>query len=586
MGPVRERERSQFAHLIRHFLERFFNHETASTDGDGKTRLITLAFAAGLPGFIVAIYLWPTYHPFPGWPPGSTRVGPPPYWVQLNHHFFFVLYSFVAMGLITVFEWDLFFPDLLDIFVLGTLPVARRREFFARISAIGILLIGFLFDANILAALVLPAATDPPNLIRFLAGHFAGVMAAGIFAAALIVALQSVLLAVLGERFFRKISLILQGSAVAFLVMVLLLFPVLSRVTPALLQSQNPAIFWFPPFWFLGVDQALLGGSSSLPVFHQLSRIGLTALLGVTGIAICAYPLAYMRRVKHLLVGAPPRARRTKWISPFNGLLHASAVRSPIRRSVFHFINQTLLRVPRYRIYLVLYGGLGLSVLIATVLRLTVVRGQLRAEASPDGIRVAAGIIAFWVATGFRTAFTSSGNQAGSWIFRFTHGRPANFDAAIDELLAAKTWVLLCAGSITTLSICALRLVSPPDLRAWQAVASQLLVGLGISVILTDVFFANVTMVPFTGEAAGGKPNLAFTVLRFFTFFPAVTTLALVSEQWIETNWVHFGLVALAVIVAHFWLRYRHRELVRIHSSQVELEDGEDEFPMRLGLRY
>ena len=48
MGPVRERERSQFAHLIRHFLERFFNHETASTDGDGKTRLITLAFAGAL----------------------------------------------------------------------------------------------------------------------------------------------------------------------------------------------------------------------------------------------------------------------------------------------------------------------------------------------------------------------------------------------------------------------------------------------------------------------------------------------------------------------------------------------------------
>ena len=80
------------------------------------------------------MYLWPVYHPFRGGRRGSTQSGPPPYWVQVNHHFFFVLYSFVAMGLMTVFEWDLFFPDLLDVFVLGTLPIAQRRLFLARAS--------------------------------------------------------------------------------------------------------------------------------------------------------------------------------------------------------------------------------------------------------------------------------------------------------------------------------------------------------------------------------------------------------------------------------------------------------------------
>jgi hypothetical protein len=130
MGPVREPERSQFALLVRLFLERFFNHETASPDEDGKTRLVQLACAAGVPGFVVALYLWPIYHPIIVYPPHPDVVpGPPPYWVQMNHHFFFVLFSFVAMGLITVFEWDLFFPDLLDVFVLGTLPVAKQRDF-------------------------------------------------------------------------------------------------------------------------------------------------------------------------------------------------------------------------------------------------------------------------------------------------------------------------------------------------------------------------------------------------------------------------------------------------------------------------
>ena len=48
MGPVREPERSQFVLLMRHFLERFFNHETASPDEDGKTRLVQLAVATGI----------------------------------------------------------------------------------------------------------------------------------------------------------------------------------------------------------------------------------------------------------------------------------------------------------------------------------------------------------------------------------------------------------------------------------------------------------------------------------------------------------------------------------------------------------
>lgn len=586
MGPVREPQRSQFELLVRHFLERFFNHETASPDGDGKTRLVQLAFAAGLPGFVVAIYLWPIYHPIKGWPPGTDLEGPPPYWVQLNHHFFFVLFSFVALGLITVFEWDLFFPDLLDVFVLGTLPLAQWRVFLGRVAAIAILIGGFLFDANFLAPIILPAATDPPNLLRFLAGHVAAVAASGLFAAIFIVAVQSALLGLFGERLFRKVSLLIQGGAVTILVVLLLLFPVLSGVTPDLLQSGNQAILWFPPYWFLGLYQRLLDGPATLPIFSRLAGTGLGALAGVCLLAVAAYPLAYLRRVKQLLEGAPPRRKRNYMVAPLNTVLHFSAARRPVRRAVFHFINQTLMRVPRYRIYLVLYGGVGLSVLIATVLRLSVSHGVLRAEASADGIRTAVGIVAFWVTVGLRTAFVSPGNQRGSWVFRFMHGKPAYFHAAIDELMATRIWVLLCSLVVTLGVIALLRAVSPAELLSWPASAAQWLVGAGICLLLTDAVFANVFIVPFTGEASTEKPNLAFTLLKFFTFFPAVTTVALVSERWIEVSWAHFGVAALAILVIHLWFRFRYREQVRIYSQQAELEDGEEDFPMRLGLRY
>jgi hypothetical protein len=586
MGPARQPERSQFSQLLRHFLERFFAHETASHDGDAKARLVQIACAAGLPPVVVAIYLGPTYHPFRGWPPGNTRVGPPPYWLQVNHHFFFVLYSFVAMGLATVFEWDMFFPDLLDIFVLGTLPVAERRIFLARVGAIALLLFGFLFDANFLAPIVLLPATDPPNAPAMLAGHVTAAAASGIFAAAFILALQGILLAVLGDRLFQRISLAVQGIAVTVFVVLLLLFPVLSGVTPALLRSGRDSVLCFPPFWFLGMYQQLLEGPTALPIYATLAKIGCAATLATAALAIAAYPLAYARRVRQLLEGLGTRSTHSWITAPLHRLLHATAIRRPQMRAVFHFINQTLLRVPRYRIYLVLYGGVGLSILIATILRFTTEPQQVRAEVSADGLRTAIGIVAFWVITGLRTAFVSSGNQRGSWIWHVVHGRPPHFEAAMEQLLATKVWVALCGMVVTSVVMGGLRLVAPAELLDLPATAAQLLLVAGMCLLLTDVFFLNVMTVPFTGETAQQQENLAFPVLRYFTFFPLVTSLSLVSEHWIETNWLYLGMAAVVIIVAHLWLRKRFKDAVRLHSHQLALEEGEEDFPMKLGLRY
>jgi hypothetical protein len=585
LGPVRAPERSQISHLVRHFLERFFNHETASPDGDAKGRLVLIALTTSLPPFMVALYLWPVYHPFVGWPPGHAPAGPPPYWTQVNHHFFFAAYSLVAMGLISVFEWDLFFPDLLDVFVLGVLPVAASRVFLARVCAVAIFIFGFLFDANVLAPLILPLATDPPNLLRFVAGNLVAVTAGGLFAAAFILALQGTLLSLLGERFFRRISLAIQGLAVTVLVVTILLFPVLSAVTPGLLQSGNAMVRWFPPFWFLGMYQRILEGPAAPPIFAELARIGAVATLLAASAAVSSYPLAYARRVRALVEGAAVKTTRNPAAIPLRKLMHVTVVRSPVQRAVFHFISQTLLRVPRYRIYLVLYGGVGLSVVTASVLRFSMQGQHLRVGVSADGIRVAVGIVAFWVIAGLRTAFVSSGNWQGSWALRIVHGQPPQFEAAAEQLAAAKVWVALCAGMVTLLALGLLRLIAPPELLGWPATGAQLLVAGGMSLLLTDALFLNVTMVPFTGGRRE-ESSIAFAVLKYYTCFPVLMAVSVASQYWVEQSGRNFGIASAVIVVIHLWLRKRHREMVRLHSEQFALEDGEEEFPIRLGLRY
>jgi len=587
LGAVHAPQRSQFTLLVRHFLERFFNHETASPDGDAKARLVLIAFATGLPGFVVTLYLYPIYHPFIAWPPGRPLTDlTPPYWLQVNHHFFFVLYSLVAMGIVTVFEWDMFFPDLLDLFVLTTLPIQNRKLFQARVAAIAVFILGFLLDANLPALPVLPATFDPPNLPRFLAGHALAVAGSGLFAAAFILALQGLLLSILGERLFRRFALLLQGLSITVLMMLLLLFPVLSGAVPAVLQPGSRFVFYCPPFWFLGIYQRVLEGPAALPIYSRLAQTGCAALLVTIAIAVLAYPIAYVRRVRQLVVG--PSTHDTRgWASrPAHSLLHATLLRNPIRRAVFHFISQTLLRVQRYRIYLVIYGGVGLSVVAASVLRLTVLRGQMRLDISADGVRAAIAIVAFWTIAGLRMAFISPGNRDGSWAFGIVHGRPPRIDAALHQLQAAKHWTLLCAGIITLAVMAVFRVLAPAELRTWPAMTSQLLVAAGMCLLLTDAFFVNVKTVAFSGEPAREQSNLALTVLKFFTLFPVLIWIPLAAEPWIEAGIRHFLTGAAAIVAVHFALERLHRRIIKEHCNMPGLEDGEDDFPMKLGLRY
>ena len=129
------------------------------------------------------------------------------------------------------------------------------------------------------------------------------------------------------------------------------------------------------------------------------------------------------------------------------------------------------------------------------------------------------------------------------------------------------------------------RLLSPPELLTLNATAAQVIAGGGMCVLLTDFFFLRVTTVACTGQP-GPESNLAFVVLRYFTFFPLVSWLSWASQPWMEASGLHLGIAAGGIVVLHLWLRWHHRSVVREAVQQIPLEEGEDEFPMRLGLRY
>src|SRR5580704_1725759 len=174
MPAVDPPERSQFQLLVRHFLERFFNNEMVSADGDSKARLLQVVYTMALPGMVVALFLFPLYHA------PLER----PFWSQVSDHYFYVLYSFVAVGTVSIFAWDLLFPDLLDLFVLSPLPIVGARQFRSRIVAAVVFLGLFLLGCNALGAIFYPLLSESPGLARHLLAHVLAVLTSGAFAAA------------------------------------------------------------------------------------------------------------------------------------------------------------------------------------------------------------------------------------------------------------------------------------------------------------------------------------------------------------------------------------------------------------------
>jgi hypothetical protein len=567
--PIAPRTKTQFKLLVRHLLDRFFNNDMISVGGDAVPLIMTIAYTIALPTVVMAIFAYPFYHAFP------PRPHVPPFWFQVSDHYFFVMYSFVAMGAVTIFDWDMLFPNLLDIFILSILPISNRRLLLARMSAVLIFLTLFLIGTGSLGIIFFPAITELPGT-RLFAAHFVAITASGVFAAAFVLALQGVLINVLGARLFRMASTFIQTISMTILLIVLSLYPLLTRTLRLLIESNSPAVRYFPPFWFLGIYECVLAGPSKVPAFVSLAKTGYWATSIVILLAFITYPLAYRRRTRQAIEGTVAPDTRSRLTQILCKPLHATLLRTPSQRAVYHFIGQTILRTQRHRIYLAMYAGLGIALITASAVVFSVEPNHVSIAFSPYGLRLAIPAVAFWTVAGLRTALTSPADPGGSWVFRLINGRPGS-----DHLTAIRVWVLTWSLLITMGTVAALHFVASSQMRGVKETSAQLLVAAGLCVLLTDFFFLKVHIIPFTEARVPLSTDLAFVLLRYIVVFPTLVFTTANVEPWIEASAGHLIITTLLVIAAHIAVRHAHAQII---AKQTNQDDFNEEPPLFLSL--
>jgi hypothetical protein len=111
-------------------------------------------------------------------------------------------------------------------------------------------------------------------------------------------------------------------------------------------------------------------------------------------------------------------------------------------------------------------------------------------------------------------------------------------------------------------------------------------VAIGLCLLLTDALFLKVTSIPFTGEGRAPTNNLAITLLQYFGFFPPLVLLMVGLGPWLEASLWHVGFAVAFIVWAHLAMRRVHRKNAEYYANLIDLDDDEQEFPQRLGLRY
>ena len=569
-SPV-QRQQGQFEILLRHLLVRFVHNELLMAD-DETRRILQISSAVALPGLLVALFLFPAYHAFPPFP------FPRPFWPQVGDHYFYVMYAFLVMGAATVYDWDLLFPDLLDVFVLSILPITGRRLFAGRVLALVIFLGGILLGTSALGILVFPLAAEQPNALRHLAAHTVAVLASGSFAVGAFLTLQGVLLNLLGERMFRRLTPLLQGGSLMLLLGTLLLYPTLSHALQPLLTDGSLPVRCFPPFWFLGIYERLLAGRAAPPIFSALANTGCWALACAACCTVITYPLAYRRRVRQLIEGGGSASKPGRSSTSLNRLLDATILRSPSQRAIFHFIGQTILRAQRQRVMLAMYGGLALALSLAGMVVLRVGGGHVSPTLLPDGMRAAIPVLAFWTVAGLRSVLNTSVDRRGSWIFQLIPAR-----ALYDRVSGTHLWITLWTVAVAAGAVAILFSISPPGMQTLHHMLGQMLVAVGVAVLLTDVALFQIFAIPFTRSRKSAVTDLPFMLLRNVVLFPIFVELTVHFERRIEASALSFLETLLLIGATHYFFWRSHVRSTQQETSEFTTEDL-DEFPQRLGL--
>ena len=538
--------RDLFEVLIRHFFGRFFDNELVSTQGEVHA---TISKAIGLlatPG-LICFWLMPKYTALVFAPPKVAEAA------SLSDKMFFITFSMVVMGFVTVLEWDALFPDRRDFTILIPLPINLPSIFAAKIVSLCAFVVMFFVATNAIHTFLYPFVAMGRyavflGVLGSMGIHATVMLAATSFMFFFFVALQGLLMNVLSFRMFRRVSTYVQLLSVLALLMMLLLF----LDTSSLIHSarNRHLLYFFPPMWFLGLYETMLGQPDPLTGCREIAIQALGLVLVTSALA---YALSYKRHVKRSL-----ESEETLDVVPtrVSTLLCAFADRyivpGPLEQASFYFTGKTMVRSRKHWLYLAAYVGVGFALMLQALVGVFSRAGSPDIDAPNPALLSIPLIISFFVLSGMRVVFAIPAELKANWVFQLSEADGRK------ECLSGVRKAMFVFG---VLPLFTALLPLYVFLWGWATALFHTFFDVALSLLLIELLLLKFHKIPFTCSYLPGKANLTTLWFVYWLGFATYAYSMASLEVWIldrPLRIIGFYLLGIAMVVTAYIYRNRY----------------------------
>ena len=381
-----DRRHTPYVLLTKHFLRQFLENDLISPEAD-RSQLLAVVGAMVVSLTLFASVFMSTNYVMVSLMPGQLAV------LSLDDKFFYLSLGMIVTALLAASQWDALAVDVRDVAILEPLPVRAGTIRRAKASAVAILGAAVAIGVNAFPSVVFPwllvfglRQMRVVTLLGLMITHAIVTIAASAFGYVVIITLRETLAAVLGPRWFGRVSPWVQGALIVMLGSALLLLPPSAhRIAERGFDGWRAMS---PPMWFIGAYELAAGRAiADLPrsamtarqaaadqagsaiysarrgQFPAMARRALWAAGLVFALAAAAY-LWQARRLPSLAPGPPSRRRGWRLGGRLaNGLL----VRGSASRAGFSFTLAAMWRSNTHRLTLACAAAAGLAMAVVAL---------------------------------------------------------------------------------------------------------------------------------------------------------------------------------------------------------------------------
>lgn len=548
--------------LFRHFFFRLSYNELLKFENQGRESRIVLLVMLALAGLLLANAVYEPFLLF-----GMSSLTAADLW---RFEALLVAFSMAVAGIIAVASWEKLFLDRLDRLNLLPLPLGVGQFF----SSKALSLLAFVFAVTLAGNIfpVLIATAYPFSMLGSIAAgpaHFVAALLGSLFVALSVALLQGLILLLFPGRFGRSVAVFVQALLLVAFMLVIFGFPLLQHNLPDLKAAGSPVFGWFPPLWFTGVFNRLVGVSD--PDFNSAGAVGLSALVMVLTAYLVVSRLCLRKFLAVDRGETLARARKKRFQAP-RRFFAALFLRHPLQRAIFAFFMQTLNRSREHKLRLTLFLALPLGILFSQM-----VFGGWRRDAGPGFLEALLVVlpldIHLFLLLGLRQAITFPLMLPANFVFRVSEVRELrHYQAGLRKALIASAILPPLLIFLPIFLFC----------WQWRLAALHALFCLMIALLLLEACFFGFRRVPFAAEHAPGKWKLRYywpaLLMGGYLYHSFLTALGRSLLRMPGNYPVFFAFISLLYAL----LRIEQRQ--RLRGERLVFEEDPEPAMLSLGL--